>query len=155
MRMDKKLFHHHTQVRVRNYEIDWQGIVHNAVYLHYFEIGRIEYLNIIGAKVDINTINHESKVVLARNEVDYRNPARYGDTINVYSRISAIKNSSFIFEGILERDPNGEIIAENVAVHVWLHHKTNASTPVPDEFRKLVQRYEGENSSIDWPTIIV
>src|SRR5271169_2866077 len=117
--MDKILFHHSTQVNVRNYEIDWQGIVHNAVYLHYFEIGRIEYLNTIGAKVDMNTINHESKVVLARNEVNYQTPARYGDTINVYSRISAIKNSSFIFEGILERDATGELIAENVAVHVW------------------------------------
>ena len=63
----------------RSYEIDWQGIVHNAVYLHYFEVGRIEYLNTIGAKVDINTINLDSKVVLARNEIDYRNPARFGD----------------------------------------------------------------------------
>jgi len=153
--MDKKLFHHHTQVSVRNYEIDWQGIVHNAVYLHYFEIGRIEYLNTIGAKVDINTINHEAKVVLARNEIDYRSPARYGDTITIYSRISAIKNSSFIFEGILERVATREILAENVAVHVWLNHKTNASMPVPNDFRKLVQRYEGKDSSIDWPAIIV
>ena len=95
--MDKKVFHHRTQVNVRNYEIDWQGIVHNAIYLHYFEVGRIEYLNTIGAKVDINTINHESKVVLARNEIDYRAPARYGDTINVYSRISAIKKYKFYF----------------------------------------------------------
>ncbi len=153
--MDKKLFHHHTQVSVRNYEIDWQGVVHNAVYLHYFEIGRIEYLIAIGAKVDVNTINSESKVVLARNEVDYRTPARYGDTINVHSRISAIKNTSFIFEGLLERSSSGEIIAENVAVHVWLNPKTNTPMPVPNEFRKLVQRLEGENCRIQWPAIIV
>ena len=153
--MDKHVFQHKTVVKVRNYEIDWQGIVHNAIYLHYFEVGRIEYLNTIGAKVDINTINNESKVVLARNEIDYRSPARYGDTINVYSRISAIKNTSFIFEGLLERSSNGEIIAENVAVHVWLNHKTNLPTPVPDDFRKLVQRFEGEHCIIQWPAIIV
>ncbi len=153
--MDKKLFHHSTDVRVRNYEIDWQGVVHNAVYIYYFEVGRIEYLHTIGAKVDINTINSESKVVLARNEIDYRTPARYGDTINVYSRISVIKNTSFIFEGLLERSSSGEVIAENVAVHVWLNHKTNAPMPVPDYFRKLVQRYEGEHCIIQWPAIIV
>ncbi len=153
--MNKKAFHHSTDVRVRNYEIDWQGIVHNAIYLHYFEVGRIEYLNTIGAKVDMNTINNESKVVLARNEVDYRTPARYGDTITVYSRISVIKNSSFIFEGILERDSDGDIIAENVAVHVWLNHKTSAPMPVPDDFRKRVQRFEGEHCIIQWPAIIV
>ena len=150
-----KTFYHSTVVRVRNYEIDWQGIVHNAIYIHYFEVGRIEYLNTIGAKVDINTINSESKVVLARNEIDYRTPARYGDTINVYSRISVIKNTSFIFEGLLERSSSGEVIAENVAVHVWLNHKTNAPMPVPDDFRKLVQRYEGEHCIIQWPAIIV
>jgi len=153
--MDKKLFRHRTTVRVRNYEIDWQGIVHNAVYLHYFEVGRIEYLNTIGAKVDINTINNQSKVVLARNEIDYRVAARYGDTLNVYSRISSIKNTSFIFEGLLERESDGTTIAENVAVHVWLNDKTNRPMSVPDDFRKLAQKYEGEHCRIQWPSIIV
>ncbi len=142
-----------TAVKVRNYEIDWQGIVHNAVYLHYFELGRIEYLNTIGAKIDINSINTVSKVLLARNEIDYRSPARYGDTINVYSRVSAINNSSFIFEGLLERDANGDRLAENVAVHVWMNHTRNVPMPVPDEFRRLVQRFEGERCSIQWPSI--
>jgi len=153
--MDKKLFAHQTKVSVRNYEIDWQGIVHNAIYLHYFEIGRIEYLNRIGAKVDVNAINTNAKVVLARNELDYLTPARFGDTLNVYSRISSIRNSSFIFEGFLERDATKEVIAENVAVHVWLDPQSNAPMPVPDGFRKLVQRFEGEHCQIHWPAIIV
>lgn len=153
--MDKKLFTHHTQVKVRNYEIDWQGIVHNAIYLHYFEIGRIEYLNRIGAKVDINAINNNAKVVLVRSEVDYVSPARYGDTLDVYSRISSIRNSSFIFEGILERDGTTAIVAENVAVHVWLNPHTGAPMPVPDDFRKLVQSFEGKYCQIHWPTITV
>jgi acyl-CoA thioester hydrolase len=153
--MDKKLFTHQTKVAVRNYEIDWQGIVHNAIYLHYFETGRIEYLNRIGAKVDVNAINTNAKVVLARNELDYMTPARFGDTLNVYSRISSIRNSSFIFEGFLERDATKEVIAENIAVHVWLDPQSNAPMPVPDDFRKLVQRFEGVHCQIHWPTIIV
>ena len=153
--MDKKLFRHRTTVRVRNYEIDWQGIVHNAIYLHYFEVGRIEYLTTIGAKVDINTINNQSKVVLARNEIDYRTPARYGDTIVVCSRISSIKNTSFIFEGLLERESDGATIAENVAVHVWLNNKTDRPAQVPDDFRQLVRTYEGEHCSIQRTTMIV
>lgn len=153
--MDKKLFIHQTKVSVRNYEIDWQGIVHNAIYLHYFETGRIDYLNRIGAKVDVNAINTSAKVVLARNELDYVTPARFGDTLNVYSRISSIRNSSFIFEGLLERDSTEEIVAENVAVHVWLDPQSNAPMAVPDDFRKLVQRFEGKHCQIHWPTTIV
>lgn len=153
--MNNELFHHHTQLTVRNYEIDWQGVVHNAVYLHYFEVGRIDYLNRLGVRVDINSINHESKVVLARNEVDYRIPARFGDTITVYSRISLIKSSSFIFEGLLEREATREVLAENVAVHVWLDDKSKSPKGVPDEFRRLVQAFEGKDCVIHWPTITV
>ena len=81
--MERTKFKHHTQVRVRNYEIDWQGIVHNANHLLYFEVGRVVYLGDVGIKVDINTIQHDSKVVVARNEIDYRSPARFGEVLDV------------------------------------------------------------------------
>ena len=137
---------------VRNYEVDWQGIVHNANYLHYFEIGRIEYLKTIGAKLDLNTIKSESKVVLVRNEIDYKAPAFFDELLNVYTRISFIKNSSFAMEGILEKAKTGEVVSTNIAFHVWLDPETDKSKPVPDEFRKMVQRFDGSNSEIFWPT---
>ncbi len=145
-------FRFKTQVRVRNYEIDWQGIVHNANYLLYCEIGRVEYLEQLGIKVDINTIQHESKVVVARNEIDYLSPARFGETLNVYTRISSIKNTSFIFEGILEESETQRRVATNVSIHVWLNHLTNQPMNVPDVFRRTVQKYEGENAIITWPS---
>ena len=153
--MDKSLFKHCIQISVRSYEIDWQGIVHNANYLHYFEVGRIEYLNAIGTDVDFVTVTSQTRVVLVRNEIDYRAPARFKDVINVYSRVSIIKNSSFVFEGILENRKSHEIVAENLAVHVWLHPVTGKPAPVPEPFRKLVRRYEGKNCVIERPKIIV
>lgn len=148
IRMDKTKFRHKTQVRVRNYEIDWQGIVHNANYLLYFEVGRVEYLEHLGIKLDINTIRHESKVVLARNEIDYRSPARLGDIIDVYTRISFIRNTSFAFEGMLEDSSSNRLIAENVSVHVWLDAASDQPVPVPTEFRETVRRFEGEHVRI-------
>ena len=153
--MDRKRFHHSTTVTVRNYEIDWQGVVHNAVYLHYFDVGRIEYLNSIGARMDINTVNHESKVVLARNEIDYLHPARFGDLLRVHSRIASVKNTSFVFEGILEHEGSGDLLATNTAIIVWLDERTGAPTPVPEPFRRLVEKFEGPDCVIHWPTITV
>ncbi len=153
--MDKIVFKHRIQLSVRNYEIDWQGIVHNAVYLHYFETGRVQYLTDIGAVVDINSINSNSKVVLVRNEIDYKMPARFRDTLNVYSRISAIRKTSFDFEGILENDATKEIVGENKAIHVWLDPRTNKPTPVPQDFRNLVRKFEGDHCRIEPYTIIV
>ena len=143
--MDKALFKFSTEIRVRNYEVDWQGIVHNANYLLYFEVGRLEYLKHIGVKIDMNTIQGDSMVVLVRNEIDYKKSALFDDVLKIYTRLSYIKNTSFAFEGIIENAKTGDLISENVAYHVWLDHATNKPKRVSDGFRKLVKAYEGGN----------
>jgi acyl-CoA thioester hydrolase len=151
--MEKSRFKHKMQIRVRNYEVDWQGIVHNANYLLYFEVGRVDYLQDMGIKVDMNTIQRDSKVVLVRNEIDYRSPARFGELIDIYTRISFIRDTSFAFEGILEEATAGRRVAENVAIHVWLDHRTDHPRQVPEEFRRLVHDFEGDNAVIQWPPL--
>lgn len=147
--LDIGKFSFKTQVRVRNYEIDWQGVVHNANYLLYFEVGRVAYLEHIGIKVDINSIQHESKVMVVRNEIDYRLPARFNDLLDVYTRISFIRDTSFAFEGILEHAETRQRIAENVSYHVWVDHRNDRPMHVPDEFRNVVSRFEGKHAIID------
>lgn len=153
--MDKSKFKFSTQVRVRNYEVDWQGIVHNATYLLYCEVGRIEYLKHIGVNVDLQSIQGASKVVLVRNEIDYKSPAYFDEVLNVYTRVSFIRNSSFAMEGILEKVTTGALVAANVAFHVWLDPTSGRPKTVPDHFRKLVQAFEGKDCIIDWPKVDV
>ena len=152
--MDKSKFKHKAQVRVRNYEVDWQGVLHNANHLLYFEVGRVEYLKHLGVKVDLSSIQNESKVVLVRNEIDYKSPAFFDQLLNVYTRVIYIKNTSFAFEGIIEEAHTGRLISENVAVHVWLDPKTGEPTTVKEDFRKKVQQFEGENVAIIGPTLM-
>ena len=146
--MDMSQFKFKTQVRVRNYEVDWQGIVHNANYLLYFEVGRIEYLKQLRVKIDINTIQNASKVVLVRNEVNYRSPARFDDLLDVHTRISYIKETSFVFEGIIESVTSKSIIADNTAIHVWLRPGSREPMRVPDSFRQTVREFEGSSLQI-------
>lgn len=146
--MDPTIFKHRTKLRVRNYEVDWQGIVHNANYLLYFETGRIEYLKDLGVKVDINSIQHDSKVVLVRNEINYLSPVRFDDELEIFTRISYIKNTSFGFESFMEKSSNGQRMAENIAIHVWLSPRTDQPTRVSDEFRKAVQQFEGNSVTL-------
>jgi acyl-CoA thioester hydrolase len=152
--MTRDQFKHSTSVRVRNYEVDWQGIVHNANYLLYFEVGRIEYLKRIGIQLDINTIRKENMVVLVRNEIDYLSPALFDDSLLVYSRVSYIKNTSFAFEGLILHEPSGRLIASNVAIHVWLDARTGEPAPVGANFRRKVREFEGESVAIlDAPSL--
>lgn len=149
--MDRSKFKYKTDVRVRNYEVDWQGIVHNANYLLYCEVGRIEYLKRLGAKVDVQSINGDSRVVLVRNEIDYKSSARFDDLLHVYTRTSFIRNSSFAMESLIEEALTGELIATNVAYHVWLDPGTGTPVTIGNEFRKLIEAFEGPDCEVIWP----
>ncbi len=136
-------FNFATQVRVRNFEVDWQGIVHNANYLLYFEVGRIEYLRHVGIKVSMETITGDSKIVVARNEVDYVSPARFDELLDVYTRVSKIGNTSFVFEGAIYEAETQRLVAKNTSVHVWLDYTTDKPMRVPEAFRVRIKEIEG------------
>jgi acyl-CoA thioester hydrolase len=148
MTTKRSLFRHTTQIRVRNYEVDWQGIVHNANYLLYFEVGRIEYLKALGVPITMESIVGDSRVVVARNEINYRSSALFDHLLAVHTRISYINESSFAFEGLIEDAATGMVIADNLSVHVWLDGTTGAPKRVGDDFRSKIRSFEGENVSI-------
>jgi acyl-CoA thioester hydrolase len=99
--MDLTKFKHKVQVRVRNYEIDWQGIVHNAVFSLYFEIGRVEYFKTLGIEIDRKTVRDDFRIVLLTNNLTYKRPAHYDDLLDVHTRVSYVKNTSFGMEGLV------------------------------------------------------
>jgi acyl-CoA thioester hydrolase len=143
--MSRSAFRHATEIAVRNYEIDWQGIVHNGNYLLYCEVGRIRYLQELGLPVSVETIQGDSRIVVVRNEIDYRSTARFGENLRVLTRISKIGTTSFTFEGLIEEVTTGRIIAENISVHVWLDRTTGEPVQVPENFRALIAGFEGKN----------
>ncbi len=147
--MDYSKFKHSTQVRVRNYEVDWQGVVHNANYLLYFEVGRVEYLKHLGVKLDLSTIKNENRVVLVRNEINYKSPANFDELLGIYTRITYIKNTSFTFEGYIQEVTSKRLVAENLAVHVWLHPQTGEPITVSGNFREVVEKFEGKRMIIN------
>ncbi len=137
-----KGYRHTTRLRVRNYEVDWQGIVHNSIYLQYFEVGRIEYLRKVGHLLDLTAVNKGSRVVLARNEVNYISPARFDNLLDIFTKISNIGTSSFVFEGVIRIHSRDTLIATNRAVHVWLHPTGRYPVTVPASFIKKVEVFE-------------
>ncbi len=75
---------HECPLTVRTYECDSYGHVNNAVYLHYLEFGRYEYLKSIG--FDYPTVIASGYgLYVARVEIDYRRPAFADDTLLIRS----------------------------------------------------------------------
>jgi acyl-CoA thioester hydrolase len=68
------------ELKVRDYEVDYEGIVNNANYLHYLEHTRHEFCDKAG--LSFEAMQEEGIVpVLNRVEIDYKDPLRSGDVM--------------------------------------------------------------------------
>lgn len=149
MEPDLHKFKHKCHVRVRNFEVDSQGIVHNAKYLEYCEIGRVEYVRQLGyTLLPGGSFGNNIKVRVKRNETTYYNPAKLDDLIDVYTRVAYIKNSSFCFEHILINSDTSQLICFQKSIHVNINPDTDLPERLPDEYRKLILVREGPDMAI-------
>ncbi len=147
--MNVKDFKHKIQVRVRTFEIDSQGIVHNSNYLKYLEIGRIEYIRNLGYNIKLKGIfDGNRKIVVVHNSMDYKGFAFIDDLLNIYTKISWIKNSSFCFEQIIEKDDDKSVVLEGKGILVNLNSQTNLSEIIEDKFIREIEDFEGKKLKI-------
>jgi acyl-CoA thioester hydrolase len=148
--MDIRNYKHRIQVRVRTFEIDFMGIVHNANYLKYIEIGRVEYMRSIGHNFQINgALETGVKIVVVHNSIDYKGFAYLDELLNIYTRISWIKNSSFCFEQVVEKDSDKSIICKAKGILVNLNSQTNLPEEIREKFVKEMEEYEGRELKIE------
>jgi acyl-CoA thioester hydrolase len=131
-----------TEVRVRLPETDAFGIVFHGYFYTYFDVARMDYLRKLGLMGHIrpsggvtNTIAHAS--------ADFRSPARFDDELVVFARISGFGRTSFTFEFAITNKADGRRVAEGRTVHVILDEKSWRPTPVPEDFRAAVRKFEG------------
>jgi acyl-CoA thioester hydrolase len=99
---------HETKLRVRYSETDAQGIVNNANYLSYFEVGRVEWLRAAGLSYkELEARGYGFVVVEVR--AFYKRAARFDDELGLRTRLAGLSKASLRFEYTLLRD--GEVLA--------------------------------------------
>tara|TARA_B110000858_G_scaffold198442_1_gene265051 strand:+ start:15288 stop:15683 length:396 start_codon:yes stop_codon:yes gene_type:complete len=131
--MEETLFT--TQLQVRDYECDLQGIVNNAEYQHYLEHARHEYLTSRGldfpALTSLGVI-----IVVIRAELDYRQALRPGDLFSVSVSAKKLGRLKMVFEQEIRRLTDNELILEAKITAVSL--KDGVRPYFPEELGKLL-----------------
>ena len=141
--MDIKSFNHKIDEVVKFHEVDLMGICNNAVYFNYFEDARVKYLQDLKKKYKLKEIMEgNSFFIMAHNECDYKFPAHFDDELEVYTRISEIRNSSFIFEHLVVNKKSLQKIAKGYGVLVHIDLKTKKSILLPNKFYEAVKKFE-------------
>ena len=147
--LDLKKYKHKYQIRIRNFETDSQGIVHNAIYLEYCEIGRVEYVRALGFHLLLSgLLDNGLRINVKRNEISYEAPAKLDDLVDVYTRISYLKNSSFGFEHLILNSATGELYCTLKSVQVNLNPSTGRPERLPENIRGRIMKFEGTDLQI-------
>ena len=119
-----------TEMMVRDYECDIQGIVNNAVYPNYLEHARHLFLHEIGlnfTKLHADGID----AVVTRIEMDYKLPLRSRDEFIVKLGMHKQGRIRFVFDQTIVRKADGKLVLDAQVSTVLTR---NGRPIVPDLF---------------------
>jgi acyl-CoA thioester hydrolase len=123
-------------MKVRDYECDAQGVVNNAVYLHYFEATRHELLEKCGLR--LRDLTEAGIIPVVRNaNISYRNSLRGSEEFICTIRIVRAGLRYFFHQQIM-RVPDNTLCAGAVIEVVCL---INGKVGKPDIFDKAFAGY--------------
>ncbi|MEW6636673.1 MAG: thioesterase family protein [Actinomycetota bacterium] len=115
-------------MRVRYSETDAQGIVNNASYLSYFEVGRVEWLRDAGLSyAELEREGYGFVVVEAR--VFYHRAARFDDELVLGTRLSELGRASLRFDYEVLR--GGAAVATGYTRHACIRLSSGRAARIP------------------------
>jgi acyl-CoA thioester hydrolase len=122
------MFVHREPVRFR--DLDPMGHVNNAVFLTYIESARAAFLQHLGA---VQTLE-DLAIIVARIEIDFRAPVRFGDEVEVSVRVSRFGEKSFDLEHELR--VGDMLAAEAKTVLVTYDYERREPVAIPAAWRE-------------------
>ena len=133
-----------TSVRVRFAETDAQGVAHNASYLVWFEVARVEYLRTFAGGYQALRDTGVEALVL-ESFCRYRVPARFDDLLHVHARVVDVKGARFRYEYAIERD-DGTPVAEGWTAHACVDARTMRPVRIPAWLIEAIASAESSSS---------
>ncbi len=121
--MKKRIYYHDT---------DCGGIIYYANYLKYFEEARTECFEKAGFFVG-EMADRKILFVVARQEIDYKSPATYGDELDVSASVTEMGRSKIVFDCMIKHQ-SGRVIASGKTYMVCVNEKIKP-IPIPQEIK--------------------
>jgi acyl-CoA thioester hydrolase len=138
-------FRFSSDLRVRFSETDAQRIVHNAAYLVWFEIARIDYLDRFPGGYRGLVEEHGVDVTTVESHVRYRRPCQFDDRLRVWARTTDVHGARLRFEYEIERvsEPPG-LVAHGWTGHACVDARTMRPMRLPPWLVEVLAELETE-----------
>lgn len=125
-----------TPVQVRFADCDIAGHIHNAVYLHYFESGR---MNFFVSQLGTNWDWRAEGIILKKNTIVYHSPGQL-DQLIVEVACTHIGDSSFTLSYKVINQDN-ELRANGESVLVCMDYVQGKIISIPNSFLEILQKH--------------
>lgn len=123
-------------IKVRDYEVDSEGIVNNAIYLHYLEHTRHEFCNWAGLSFrDMH--NNGIDPVVSRAEIDYKTPLGLGEEMISKLNISR-RGPVFIFEQDIDKADGTPVVRAKISIACIEHGRLTRGDALAEAFKKFL-----------------
>ena len=119
------------QTRFNDY--DSKGHVNNAVYLTYFELGRVQAWLAAGGEED-------GDFILAEAKISYRSPALIGDPLDLEVTTAEIRNKAWVWRYRVLDARDDRLVAEGETVQVMFDYGSRTTVPIPPAIREGLAR---------------
>ena len=100
------------KAEVRDYELDFQGIVNNACYFNYFDQARAKFFDSIGIDIQFYA-RKKINLILLETKISFGAPLIYKDRFSVESSLERVSRLKFRFLQIIHLQENQKIVAES------------------------------------------
>lgn len=102
------------QIKIYYEDTDCGGVVYYANYLKYFERARTQYLEARGLSV-VELMQQGRVFVVVHAELEYRAPARYGETLEIETIIPEMSPASITFSHVVRERESRRVVVEGSA----------------------------------------
>jgi acyl-CoA thioester hydrolase len=136
-------FHFHYPIAVRYGDLDPQWHVNNARFLSFTEQARFAYL------VELGLFDGKSfwdlPLIVGDIHCRYLVPIDPGVTVIVSMGVTKIGNKSLVMETHITGADGNPVHAVIETIMVSYDYRTKKAVPVPDDLRKIFEKYEGKS----------
>jgi YbgC/YbaW family acyl-CoA thioester hydrolase len=130
-----------TDVDVRISDINYGGHLGNDRYLSLFQDARLRYLKQFGFS-EIS-IGNNTSLIMSQAHINFKAEVFWGDQLKIFTRISSIKATRFIFDYLIVANQTDEkVIATGYTEMVGFDYQQRKVKRLPPDFLQVIKEYE-------------
>lgn len=126
--------------KVQFYETDGMNIVYHGNYVHWMEEARVYFMEQMGYGYD-KVVNSGIDIALTDISCHYKSMTRFGDTVRIYTSITALSPARMALAYRMEDSATGELRFLGESRHFFCDRRTGGPVALKRVLPELYQQF--------------